>query len=89
MADLPESTQEIIKKFGKNEHDTGATEVQCALITSRILSLTEYVKTRHKDVAAKRALLKLVAQRKRFLIYLAKQNQGRYRDLIGALGLRK
>jgi small subunit ribosomal protein S15 len=84
-----EKTQEIVKQYGKNENDTGATEVQCALMTHRILGLTDYIKARHKDVAAKRALLKLVAQRKRFLAYLATQSTDRYKDLIAKLGLRK
>ena len=82
-------TQEVITEFGANDKDTGATEVQCALMTHRILRLTDYVKERRKDVAAKRALLKLVAKRKRFLAYLQSKSEQRYKNLVAKLGLRK
>jgi small subunit ribosomal protein S15 len=84
-----EKTREIVQQFGKNEADTGTTEVQCALLTNRILGLTQYVKARHKDVAAKRALLKLAAQRKRLLAYLASKSTSRYRSLVASLNLRE
>ncbi len=80
---------EIIKQFGSNEQDTGRTEVQVALITHRILYLTEHLKTHREDHHTRRGLLKLVGQRRRLLNYLAKKDITRYRTLIKELGLRR
>jgi small subunit ribosomal protein S15 len=80
---------EIIKKFGTNEKDTGRTEVQVAIITHRILQLTEHLKTHREDHHSRRGLLKLVGQRRRLLNYLAKTDINRYRELIKELGLRR
>ena len=84
-----EKRLEIIKQFGSNEKDTGRTEVQVALITHRILYLTEHLKTHHEDHHTRRGLLKLVGQRRRLLNYLAKKDITRYRTLIKELGLRR
>jgi len=84
-----EKRLEIIKQFGSNEKDTGRTEVQVALITHRILYLTEHLKTHHEDHHTRRGLLKLVGQRRRLLNYLAKKDITRYRSLIKELGLRR
>ncbi len=81
--------KEIISKFGKNEHDTGATEVQIALLTARIQELTEHLKTFKKDHASRLGLLKLVGQRRRLLKYLKRNDLEGYRALIKELGLRK
>ena len=72
---------EIVKKFGKNEKDTGAPEVQVAILTQRIKDLTDHVK--------RRGLMKLVGQRSRLLGYIKKDDFNRYLELIKELGLRK
>ncbi len=80
---------ELVKKFGKDEKDTGRTEVQVALITSRIMHLTDHLKANKDDHHSRRGLLKLVGQRRRLLNYLAKKDITRYRSLIKELGLRR
>ncbi|MDR1110868.1 MAG: 30S ribosomal protein S15 [Deltaproteobacteria bacterium] len=89
MSITPEKTVELIGTFRQHETDTGSTEVQVALLTERIVNLTEHFKTHHKDHTSRRGLLKLVGQRRRLLSYLKRQDIGRYRVLIGKLGLRK
>jgi small subunit ribosomal protein S15 len=89
MALQPEQTSELIKKHGRSEADTGSTEVQVALLTTRIKQLTEHFKVHKHDHASRRGLLKLVGQRRRLLNYLKKQDIERYRSLIGDLGIRK
>lgn len=84
-----EKKEEIIKKFGTNDKDTGTTEVQVALLTAHIIELTEHIKANKKDHHSKRGLFKLVGKRKRLLAYLAKTQIQRYRKLIEELGLRK
>jgi small subunit ribosomal protein S15 len=81
--------EEIIKKFGKTEGDTGSSEVQIALLTERINQLTEHFKTHTKDFAGRRGLLKLVGQRRDLLNYVRRCSVERYRAVIGELGLRK
>ena len=89
MGITKEEKLEIIKRFGKNEKDSGRTEVQIALLTRRIIHLTEHLKTHRKDHHSRRGLLKLVGQRRRLLNYLAKKDIQRYRNLIKELGLRR
>ena len=79
----------IIKKFGDTPENSGKTEVQIALITRRIVELTEHLKTHPKDHHSRRGLLKLVGQRRRLLNYLIKKDINRYRKLIQDLGLRR
>lgn len=79
---------EIIKKFGKNEKDSGSTEVQVAILTQRIKEFTEHLKTHKKDFQGKRGLLMLVGKRRGLLAYLKKQNLDKYRELIQELGIR-
>jgi small subunit ribosomal protein S15 len=81
--------QEIIKKFGKNATDSGSTEVQVALITSRINELNQHFGKFPKDHHSRRGLLKLVGQRRRLLNYIKAKDSKRYNDLIQALELRK
>nr|MBF0222635.1 30S ribosomal protein S15 [Desulfobulbaceae bacterium] len=81
--------QEIIKKFGKTENDTGSSEVQIALLTYRITYLTEHFKGHKKDHHSRRGLLKLVGQRRRLLNYLKSKSVDRYRAVIQELGIRK
>jgi small subunit ribosomal protein S15 len=79
----------IIKKFATHEKDTGSPEVQIALLSSRINSLTEHFKTHTKDHHSRRGLLKLVGQRRRMLDYLKDKDIERYRKVIAELGIRK
>jgi small subunit ribosomal protein S15 len=81
--------QEIITKFGANENDTGSPEVQIALLSARIVYLTEHFKVNKKDHHSRQGLLKIVGQRRRLLNYLKKKNIDKYRDLIQQLGIRK
>ena len=80
---------ELIKEYGKDEKDSGSTEVQIAILTKRIKDLTEHLKIHKKDHSSRRGLLKLVGQRRRLLKYLKKKNLNGYRDLLEKLGLRK
>ncbi len=81
--------EEIVTKYGKQKDDTGSTEVQVALLTSRINELTEHLKKNQKDHSSRRGLLKLVGQRRRLLKYLKRNDLDGYRELIKKLGLRK
>ncbi|WP_309130926.1 30S ribosomal protein S15 [Brevibacterium sp.] len=81
--------QEIIKEYGTHEGDTGSPEVQVALLTRRIVDLTEHFKDHKHDHHSRRGLLLLVGQRRRMLKYLAKVDIERYRSLIKRLGLRR
>lgn len=80
---------EIVKEFGSSDKDTGSTEVQIALLTTRILELTEHFKIHKKDHAGRRGLLKMVGQRRRLLKYLKKINLEGYRAILKRLNLRK
>jgi small subunit ribosomal protein S15 len=80
---------EIIKKFGRHEGDTGSPEVQVALLTERINTLSGHFKDNHKDHHSRRGLLKMVGSRRSLLKYLKTADFGRYRTLIDSLGLRR
>ena len=80
--------QEIVKKYSKNEKDTGSTAVQVAMMSQKITELTEHLKSNQKDFATKRGLLMMVGKRKRLLSYLKSQNLDEYRELIKKLGIR-
>ena len=84
-----EDKQEIVAKFGKDENDTGSTQVQVALLTRRINDLTEHLREHKHDHHSRRGLLMLVGQRRRFLNYLQKKDLEAYRQLVRDLGLRK
>ncbi len=84
-----ERKREIAARFGSSEQDTGATEVQIALLTERINHLTEHLRAQKKDHHSRRGLLMLVGRRRRFLDYLQKKDLDGYRALIKELGLRK
>lgn len=84
-----ERKQEIIKEFGRTPNDTGSPEVQVALLTERINTLTEHLKENKKDHHSRRGLLKMVGQRRGLLDYLMKKDLEGYRALISKLGLRK
>jgi small subunit ribosomal protein S15 len=89
MAQSTARKEEIIKKFATHEGDTGSPEVQIALISDRIIYLTDHFKTHAKDHHSRRGLLKLVGQRRSLLQYLKKKDINRYRSLIQELGIRK
>ena len=89
MALTKEVKQEIIKKFAKNENDTGSAEVQIAILTKEIDELTEHLKVHTHDYHSRRGLLKKVGQRRNMLQYLAKKDVAKYREVIQKLGLRK
>jgi small subunit ribosomal protein S15 len=84
-----EDKLEVVERFGKDATDTGATEVQIALLTRRINDLTEHLRTHKHDHHSRRGLLMLVGRRRRFLNYLQKKDLERYRSLIRELGLRR
>jgi len=79
----------IVKQFRRNELDTGSPEVQIALLTHRINSLTEHFKSHAKDQHSRRGLIKMVGRRRRLLEYLKEGNLDRYKKLISDLELRK
>ena len=78
----------VIKEYATHEGDTGSPEVQVAILTSRIVYLTEHLKEHKKDHHSRRGLLKLVGQRRNMLDYLRRKDIERYRSLIERLGLR-
>jgi small subunit ribosomal protein S15 len=79
----------LIQEYGKNKNDTGKTEVQIALLDSRIKDLNEHFKKNPKDNHSRRGLIALVNQRKRMVEYLKKKNPESYKTLIQKLGIRK
>ena len=89
MALLAEHKTEIIAANARAEGDTGSPEVQVALLTARINSLSDHFKAHKRDHHSRRGLLKIVGQRRRLLDYLKAHNIARYRTLIVALGIRK
>ncbi|KQR43637.1 small subunit ribosomal protein S15 [Frigoribacterium sp. PvP120] len=89
MALAPEVKTAIIEEYATHPGDTGSPEVQVAVMTQRILDLTEHLKEHKHDHHSRRGLLLLVGQRRRLLGYLSKVDIERYRTLIGRLGLRR
>ena len=89
MALSTEEKAKIIKKFAKNDKDTGSTEVQIAILTEEINNLTNHLKEHKHDYHSNRGLLKKVGQRKSLLKYLSKKDIASYREVIKKLGLRK
>jgi len=84
-----EQKNELIRTYGKNEHDSGSTEVQIAMLTARIVYLTEHFKQQPKDFHSRRGLLRLVGRRRNFLNYLKAENVDRYQEIIQKLGIRR
>ena len=89
MALTKEAKTKIIKKYARDEKDTGSPEVQIALLTERINELTEHLKVHKKDNHSRRGLLKMVGKRRNLLNYLAKKDENAYKELVEKLGLRK
>lgn len=89
MALTKETTSATVKKYGAKESDTGSVKVQIALMTQRVQQLTAHTKAFPKDATAKRALLKVVGQRRKMLKYFERTDLDGYRAFIKELGLRK
>ena len=89
MSITAERKDTLIKEHGRAEGDTGSPEVQVAILTDRIKTLTEHFKTHAKDNHSRRGLIKMVNQRRSLLNYVKTTDQKRYETLIGRLGLRR
>ena len=89
MSITPEEKNRLMKEFATKEGDTGSPEVQVAVLTSRIATLTEHFKTHKKDNHSRRGLWKLVALRRKLLDYTRAKDEARYQDLIKRLGIRR
>ena len=89
MSITAERKAELIKEHAREKGDTGSPEVQVAILTDRINTLTGHFKSHHKDNHSRRGLLMMVNKRRSLLDYLKKKDEGRYADLIAKLGLRK
>lgn len=89
MTITKERKQEVIREYRRQDDDSGSPEVQIAILTNRINSLTEHMRTHSKDYASRRGLLAMVSRRRSLLDYLRKINSQRYVEIIGRLGIRK
>ena len=89
MSITPDVKAQLMKDYATKEGDTGSPEVQVAILSSRISTLTEHFKTHKKDNHGRRGLLKMVAQRRKLLDYLKAKDEARYASLIQRLGLRR
>ena len=89
MTITKERKQELVQDFKRGESDNGSPEVQIAILTTRINNLTEHMRSNPKDYSTRRGLLAMVSRRRRLLDYLKKNDQQRYLDSIGRLGIRK
>ena len=89
MSITAEEKAKLIKEFGTSKGDTGSPEVQVAILSSRIATLTEHFKTHKKDNHGRRGLLKMVALCRKLLDYTRAKDEARYQDLIKRLGLRR
>ncbi|MBC8196629.1 MAG: 30S ribosomal protein S15 [Candidatus Marinimicrobia bacterium] len=89
MSITSERTQELIKEYGSKSENTGASDVQVAILTDRINNITAHLKDNKKDHAGRRGLLGLVSKRRKLLSYIKKRDSKQYVDLIGKLGIRK
>ena len=89
MSITVEEKNRLMTEFATTKGDTGSPEVQVAILSSRIATLTEHFKTHKKDNHSRRGLLMMVAQRRKLLDYLKSKDEARYTALIGRLGLRR
>ena len=89
MAMTAEEKAKVMKDFANKDGDTGSPEVQVAILTSRITTLTEHFKSHKKDNHSRRGLLKMVALRRKLLDYVKAKDESRYQDLIKRLGIRR
>lgn len=84
-----EQKAELVRQYGKGDGDTGAPEVQIAILTHRISELSDHLKTHPKDYSTQRGLISMVGKRRRLLNYLIDRDIERYRTIIKQLGIRK
>ena len=84
-----DSKSKVISEFANSKEDTGSPEVQVAILTARITTLTEHFKIHKKDNHSRRGLLKMVSRRRKLLDYVKSKNDQRYRNLIERLGIRR
>ena len=89
MSITAEEKAKVMKDFATKDGDTGSPEVQVAILTSRITTLTEHFKSHKKDNHSRRGLLKMVALRRKSLDYVKAKDESRYQDLIKRLGIRR
>ena len=89
MSITPELKEALIKEYAIKEGDTGSPEVQVAILTSRINTLTEHFKSHKKDNHSRRGLLTMVATRRKLLDYTRSKDEARYKSLISRLGIRR
>lgn len=89
MSITPDLKEQVIKDFATKDGDTGSPEVQVAILTNRISTLTEHFKTHKKDNHSRRGLLKMVARRRKLLDYVKSKDESRYQALIARLGIRR
>ena len=89
MSITAEKKTEVVGEYATKQGDTGSPEVQVAVLTTRIINLTEHFKTHKKDVHSRRGLIRMINTRRSLLDYLKRKDQSRYEKLIGSLGLRK
>ena len=89
MSITVERKLQLINDYATKPGDTGSPEVQVAVLSERIVNLTEHFKTHKKDNHSRRGLIKMVSQRRRLLDYVKATDQARYESLIGRLGLRR
>ncbi len=89
MSITSEKKTETIKEFALKKGDTGSPEVQIAILTSRINTLTEHFKIHKKDNHSRRGLLKMVSLRRKLLDYVKQKNESRYQDIIKRISLRR
>ena len=89
MSITKEKKSKLIKEFKINDEDTGSAEVQVAILSEKIKSLTEHLKQHHKDFISRRGLLSMVGKRRNLLSYIKKKSETKYSELINTLGLRR
>jgi small subunit ribosomal protein S15 len=89
MSITNERKAELIAEFGANDKDSGSAAVQVAILTERIVNLTEHMKTHKKDFGSRRGLLTMVGKRRHLLDYIKRGDEQAYKDLIAKLGLRR
>ncbi len=88
MSITKDKKTEVIKEFATTQGDTGSAQVQVAIFTKRILSLSEHMKQHPKDFASRRGLLAMVSKRRSLLDYMKRKNEASYKEVISKLGLR-
>ena len=89
MSITKEKKSKLIKEFKLNDKDTGSADVQVAILSEKIKSLTEHLKQHQKDFISRRGLLSMVGKRRNLLAYIKSKSEARYGDLIKSLGLRR